>query len=507
MTEIFRVEEATIGDIHQAFRSGRLSCRSLVEAYLARIAAYDTAGPGINAIVTLNPAALEEADALDRAFAGTGQFTGPLHGIPVLLKDQTETAGITTTFGSITADGYLPAADATIVTRLKAAGALILAKTTMPDFATSWFSTSSLSGETKNPYDVNRDAGGSSSGTGAGVAANFATLGVGEDTGGSIRVPSSFNNLVGVRVTPGLISRAGLSPLVSFQDTAGPMTRTVTDAALLLDSLVGHDPKDPWTAACSVARHQGSYADGLSADGLKGKRIGVVREATGSSDDPSAAAVNTVFDTALEALRSAGAEVVDPVVIPDLAHYIEYTSLYVTHSKHDLNTFLAQRPELSHLSVQAIHQDKRFHEALDLFIAIAGGPDNPEDDPEYFRKYIAREAFQREVVNVMAGHGLDALCFPDVQVLPPTRQELRTGKWTTLTFPTNTLIASQTWMPAISVPAGFTDDGVPVGLELVTPPYDEASLFRLGYALEQATLHRRLPDSTPALGREAGPRP
>ncbi|MBX6342191.1 MAG: amidase, partial [Thermomicrobiaceae bacterium] len=237
----FRLQEATIDAIHAAYRSGALTCRQLVELYLARIDAYDRGGPAINAVITVNPRALDEADAADRAFRERGDLAGPLHGIPVLVKDQAETAGIPTTFGSVALRGYVPSADAVVVQRLRAAGAVVLAKTNLPDFATSWFGYSSAGGETKNPYALDRDAGGSSAGTGAGVAANLGAVGIGEDTGGSIRVPASFDNVVGLRVTTGLISRTGLSPLVEFQDTAGPMARTVRDAAILLDALVGYD--------------------------------------------------------------------------------------------------------------------------------------------------------------------------------------------------------------------------------------------------------------------------
>ena len=498
MSTDFQVEEATIGGIHAAYRAGSLTCRQLVETYLARIDGYDKSGPALNSIVTLNPRALEEAERLDAELARTGEPTGPLHGIPIAVKDEVETEGIMTTFGSIAADGYVPDEDATLIAQLRQAGAVILAKTTMPDWATSWFAYSSKSGETKNPYALDRDPGGSSSGTGTAVAANLAAVGVVEDTGGSIRVPASFNNLVGLKVTPGLISRKGMSPLVIFQDSAGPMTRTVTDAAILLDALVGYDPADPYTATYAIARVTGSYTAHLDRDALRGTRIGVIREVFGSEDNPDAAAVNRVIEAALEAMRSAGAELVD-VESLDLTHWIVFTSLYITHSKHDINKFLASRPGLPVRSLEAIYEAKQFHPALDLIEDIMGGPADPHDDPEYFEKYAAREEFQRIVVNIMASNGLSALCFPSVQLVPPTREELNAGKWKVLTFPTNTLIGAQTWMPAMTVPAGFTGEGLPVGLELVALPYGEPMLFRLGFAFEQATQHRQPPDSAPAL--------
>jgi amidase len=497
----FRLEEVTIDDIHSAFRSGEMTCRRLVELYLARIEAYDKSGPELNSILTINPKALEEAEDLDRSFERRGEFVGPLHGIPVLVKDQAETTGIRTTFGSVAFEDYVPEEDATAVKRLKEAGAVILAKTNLPDFATSWFAYSSAGGETKNPYALDRDPGGSSSGTGAAVAANLGAVGVGEDTGGSIRVPSSFDNLVGVRVTTGLISRKGMSPLVVFQDTAGPMTRTVKDAAILLDVLVGYDPEDPFTAAATLARDAGSYAENLDEGELMGARIGVVREAFGPSDDPDSGQVNRVVEGALEAMRGAGTEIVDPVSVQDLQHFIGVTSLYLSQSRYDIDSFLAERPG-SH-TVSELYDSKRFHPRLDLFIAIAeDAPADPEEDPDYHRGLAAREEFRRAILNVMASQGLDALVYPNSQVLPPTREELDDGKWTVLTFPTNALIAAQADLPSISLPAGFADGGVPVGFELVGRPYGEADLLKLAHAYERAASPRKPPESAPPLPDE-----
>ena len=494
----FTLQETTIRDIQAAYLDGRLTCVQLVQAYLDRISAYDQSGPALNAFVKLNPAALDEAAALDRKLAQTKTLVGPLHGIPVAVKDQAETKGIETRFGSIALSGYVPENDAAIVARMKAAGAIILGKTAMPDFATSWFGYSSVNGETKNPYDLDRDPGGSSAGTGAAIAANLATVGIGEDTGGSIRLPSSFNSLVGVRVTPGLISRTGLSPLVVFQDTAGPMGRTVTDTAILLDALVGYDPQDPYTTAFVIADHKGSYTQNLDADGLKGARIGVLKEAFGSDDNPDCAQVNAVIRAAIEQIKSAGADIVE-VSLPNLMEFVVETSLYITHSRHDINKFLASRPSLPYASIDAIYKAGRYHKNLDLIDDIMTGPAHPEEDPDYYRKLAARDAFQRAVVKIMADNRLISMCFPPSQVLPPTREEIRSGRWPVLGFPTNTLIAAQTWLPSICLPAGFTKDGVPVGIEMVVLPYHEPDLFKLGYAFEQATHHRLPPRSTPAL--------
>jgi amidase len=494
----FQLEETTIAAIHAAYRAGEITCADLVDRYLARVEAYDKQGPAINSIVTVNARAADEAKAVDEAFARSKTFKGRLHGIPVVVKDQVETAGIVTTFGSVIADGYVPEKDATVITNLRAAGAIILAKTTLPDFATSWFAYSSKSGTTKNPYDLARDPGGSSSGTGAAVAANFAAVGIGEDTGGSIRVPSSFNSLVGLKVTPGLISRTGMSPLVSFQDSAGPMCRTVSDAAALLEVMVGFDAEDPYTAAAVIAGKV-KYTAYLDLAALKGATIGVVRQAFGAADDAETQSVNEVIEQAIAAMKKAGATILD-VEIPDLMDQILYSSLYITHSKHDIDSFLAKRPQLTLRTTQEIYDQKKYHPNLDLFEQIVqGGPADPLADPEYWPRYAARERFQRNVINVMAKAGANALVFPTVQLPPPTRADLDAKRWTVLTYPTNTLIAAQTWMPAISVPAGYTKDGLPVGIEVVGLPYREADLLSVAYSFEQVTKYRKPPASTPPL--------
>ena len=492
----FKLEETTIAKIHAAYKARKLTAEELVGRYLARIEAYDKNGPKLNSIITINKRAAKDAAKLDAAFKKSRKFSGPLHGIPIVVKDQAETAGIETTFGSIAAKGYVPKKDATAVKKLRDAGAIILAKTAMPDFATSWFGYCSMIGETKNPYDLGRDPGGSSGGTGCAVAANLGAIGVGEDTGGSIRLPASFDNLFGLKVTPGLISRAGMSPLVVFQDSPGPMCRTVTDLAKLLQVMVGYDPADPYTSAAVVAGPT-NYVARLDKNALEGKRIGVVRTAFGDSSNPDAACVNSVVEGAIRAMKKAGAKIVD-VEIPDLMHYIVYSSLYINHSRSAFDGFLASLP-LKHKTIKAIYDAKQYHPMLDLLEDIVGGPEDPYSDPEYYKRYVTSEQFRRVVINVMAKAGADALVYPTTQVQSPTRKELNAGRWRTLEFPTNTLIGAQTWMPGISVPAGFTKGGVPVGMEILGLPYREGDLIALAYAFEQATHHRRAPASAPEL--------
>jgi len=490
-------EQASIAQIHAAMFRGLCSAEQLVDACLARVDAYDQRGPGLNAVVALNPLAREQARALDAALR-RGQQVGPLHGIPMVIKDCLETVDMPTSFGSEIFADYHASEDATVVARLRAAGAIIVAKTTLPDWATSWFGYSSRSGETRNPYDLARDPGGSSSGTGAGVAAGYATIGLGTDCGGSVRVPASFCNLVGIRSTPGLISRKGCNPLVGFQDTIGPMGRCVTDVARVFDVLVGHDVKDALTYASSVARAPASYLSSLVPDALRGLRIGVVRNAFGADDHADAAPVNAVMATALAELQARARPLID-VEIPDLTDWLVRTSLYVIKSKYDIDQFLAGIPNAPAKSVSAIVESKRYHPMLDLLEGIAQGPDDPFSDPAYYPAYVAREEFMKLVVNLMAANDLTTLVYPTVQVVPPTRKDCDNGVWGTLNFPTNTLIGSQTWMPAISVPAGLTPAGLPVGMEILARPYDEPSLFRVAYGFEQVVGHRVHPRACPPL--------
>lgn len=488
------LEQADIATISAELLTGRVSARQLVDAYLERIEALDHRGPELNAVVTINPAAREQADELDRALAETGHPVGPLHGIPMVVKDCLDTADMPTSFGSEIFADYRPDADATVVARLRAAGAVILAKTTLPDWATSWFSYSSRTGVTKNPYDLDRDPGGSSSGTGAAIAAGYATAGLGTDCGGSVRLPSAFCNLVGVRSTPGLISRAGCNPLVSVQDTIGPMTKSVEDAARVFTVMAGFDEADPLTYAYSVARAPQSYLSSLVPDALQGRRIGVLRSAFGADDNPDSGPVNQVMEGALAELRAGGATLVD-VTIDDLPGWIGRTSLYTIKSKHDINLWLAGRPDAPVHTVAEIIDSGRYHKKLDLLEALAAGPDDPLHDLDYFTAYTAREAFMKVVVNLMESNNLDTLVYPTCQVVPPTHEETDSGRWNTLNFPTNTVISSQTWAPAMTVPAGLTDEGLPIGMEILARPYDEPTMFAVGYGFEQVRGHRQHPAS------------
>ena len=483
-------KETTIEDVRKGLIDKKFTISDIVDYYLDRINRFDRNGPKINSIVNINPLAIEEAERIDRFMEEKGKLCGPLHGIPVSVKDQVETEGIKTTFGSIAFSDYSPLKDATIINKMKNSGAIILAKTNLPDFATAWNGISSVLGETKNPYKLERDSGGSSSGTAAAVASNFTMVGVGEDTGGSIRVPSSFNNVYGIRVTAGLISRNGTSPLVGLQDTTGPIARNVKDLATLLDSMVGFDPSDEYSAINIQYPGKETFSSNLTMDSLNGKRIGIIREAFGSDSDSEP--VNRVTEKALASLERAGAELVDSVKIKDLASLTEKSALYLLQSRHDIDKFLSERKtEEGIFTIERLVKEGKFCKHLDLFKGIADGPKDPTGAPDYFERLNSQDVFRRHVLYAMSENKLDALAFPDVKVLPPTWEEVKKGKWTVLTFPTNTLIASQTILPAISMPAGFTNDGIPVGVELLGKQYSEKALIDFAYAYEGIAQTRR----------------
>jgi amidase len=497
--------DLTTGGIRRALVRGETSAETLTRAHLNRIATVD---PALNSIVTATgDAALQRARELDADFAAYRRFAGPLHGVPVVVKDVFETAGVATAFGSAAFEGYMPTVDATAVARLKRAGAIMIGKTAMPDFAASWHGHSSRSGITRNPYDVSRDPGGSSGGTAAAVSAGLAVAGIGTDTGGSIRVPASFCGLVGLRPTPGLISRAGVMPLVSEQDSPGPMTRTVTDAALLLDVLAGRDPGDPLTAcdSDSGARRPLSYTAALARGALSSSRLGVLRFAFAQRSDPREAEVDAVFEAALADLRLADAHIVDPVEIPGLAEDLIETFFYFAQSRHDINEFLATRGT-GHTDLADIVSAGAIWPTMVLLYGIAAAPIDPYVDPQYGRKRARRQALLIKIAGVFADYQLDAVVFPDVRIAAPLRADIEAGRWEEAAeganhpdrapFPVNTLLAAQACLPAITVPAGHTPAGLPVGLEFMGLRYSEATLLRLAFDFESVTHHRRPPTVT-----------
>jgi amidase len=486
-------EELTIGDFLARVLAGTLTSVELVNWYLARIEATNESGPELQAVVTVNPRALDEAADRDAFFASTGDLVGPLHGIPVLVKDQAESSGIRTTFGSKLFELYVPDRDATLITKLRNAGAVLLAKTSLCDFAAGWFSSSSITGHTKNPYSFEHEAGGSSAGTAAGVAANLGLVGIGEDTGGSIRVPASFNNLYGLRVTTGLISRTGFSPLVHFQDTPGPLGRTVSDVASLLDCIVGFDPDDPMTSVAKVDPKESDYAESLAKrPPIEKWRIGVLGSAFESDANPDAAPVNRVIRSAIADLKSMGVPIVEALEIADLSQWLVETSGYVQQSKSDISRFLADRPGAPVSSFMEIYESGTFHPLNDLFHAIASGPETVAH-ADYVSIRQRQDGFQVLLLRTFSLHELDFLVYPTVRVVPPSRRELADLKYDCLTFPTNTVLAAQAGLPALTIPVGFTDSGMPTGMELLGAPRTETALLQFAYAWEQASPFRKAP--------------
>ncbi|MFD1632387.1 amidase [Haloplanus ruber] len=492
-----RIPETTVGAIHEAMRAGDLTSRELVERYTTRIDRYDRTGPELNGVVTVNSAATARAAELDERLAREG-LIGPLHGIPILVKDQALTAGLRTTFGSEAFDDYVPETDATVVSKLRDAGAIILGKTNLPDWAAGDAGVSSVQGRTKNPYALDRDPGGSSAGTGAAVAANLCTVGIGEDTGGSIRVPASCCNLFGIRVTTGLISRAGFSPLVPRQDTPGPMARTVADLARVLDVLVGYDPQDRATSVTQIAGG-GSYLDAVETGDLDGVRLGVVRQAFG--DDERSAPVTAVVEDAMATLSAAGAELVDAVSIPELDARLDETWLYGVRSRAALDDFLDGLEGAPVDGYGDLYERGLYNEGQELLDVIAEGPAEPTARLDYWRKVAAQTDLRQAILAVHSEHDLDALVFPDVKIVPRPAERIGAGARASSaeTYMTNTYIASQSSCPAVSMPGGFTDDGLPVGVELVAPPYRERRLLAIAAAYESVAETRAPPSTAPAL--------
>lgn len=496
----FQLLEASIDDVQDALKSGRTSCRQLVQLYLKRIEAYDKSGPALNAIQTVNTRALAEADRLDAALTSSGTI-GPLHCVAVLLKDQVETNDMPTTYGSAVFKDFIPRRDATIVTRLKRAGAIIIAKSTMGEYASGYIG--SASGIIRNAYDPRRNASGSSGGTGSGIAANFATVGIGEDTGGSLRGPAAVNNLVGLRPTLPLVSRHGMMPVRPSTDTLGPITRTVKDAAIMLDVIAGYDPNDPVTAY-AVGQIPATYTAALLRDGLKAARIGVIRDPMDGRTDQTSEdyrKVRTVVDKAIADLKVAGADVVDPITIPGI---IDRTTKGYDDDQFETeaatNAYLAQH---SNAPVKTLREillsGKVVPSRARALMASIGKTTN---DAGFLQVLNSKEDTRQVVLKLMADHRLDALVYatldhqpsviaPDVMTKSVVDDAAGLGN--------NRRLSSILGFPAITVPAGFTTDGMPVGLEFMGRAFTEALLIKLAYGYEQATHHRKPPPTTPAL--------
>jgi amidase len=491
-TARFPIEETSIGELHAAYRNGRTTALAVCQAHLDRIAAYDRKGPALGSIIVTNANALADAAALDAAFASTGELTGPLHGIPVLVKDNYDVAGVQTTGGSAALLGWVPAVDATVVAKIRAAGGIILAKTTMSEWARGGLDNinSVLPGFARNPYNTAHATGGSSGGTGSGLAASFGVVGLGSDTLGSVRNPSSNNALVGLRPSWALVSRAGMVGLYDKRDTAGPMARTVTDLARLLDVIAGVDPEDPATSE-AVDAIPPSYAAFLDRDGARGRRIGVLRQAF--PPDASDPAVTVLLDRAVADLHRAGAEIVDPFVIPEFDQFPP-SHHPLSEVRAAIERYLAKTGPTFPKTLSDIVASGKFHPLHEVGLIAAASAGVRDDDPIVHRLEADEARMRTTYLAAMDGLGIDALVLP-VATYPPKLN----GDRNTTPAGSLTAIASALHWPAAVVPMGYSYDNLPSGLQIIGRPWSEALLIQIAFAYEQATRHRMPPTTVPPL--------
>jgi len=477
--------ELTVARIHQAYKDKRYSCAQLVQAYIDRIGKYDVQ---INAITVINPRALEIARALDQEFEKTGKLR-PLHGIPMIVKDNFNTRGMPTTGGSLALKDFIPTTDAFMVAKLKDAGAVIIAKSNMAEWAFSPMHTeSSTAGTTRNPYNLDYVPAGSSGGTAAAIAANFGVIGLGTDTGNSIRGPSSHNALVGFRPTLGLVSRHGIIPLYLRNDVAGPMCRTVEDAARVLEAIAGDDPNDPITSH-SEGQIPDHYTRFLDKDGMKGARIGVLRVLSEDHPDPE---IKALFEQAISDIKSMGAEIIDPVAVADFQDLSG--NQWCDDFRQDIEAYLAEfvrREELKTLEdiIRVGSVSPYAKESLEYFATHSGRPEHPEVECRDAYTDTRRIAFRQAIEERMDELQLDAIIYPTWNNRPAHidafREEYKGDS--------NQIIAPHTGQPAFTVPMGVIRGNLPTGLQFLGRMFSEPTLIKLVYAYEQATGHRTLP--------------
>jgi amidase len=492
----FRLQEATVASIHDAFAKGQLTCTQLTKLYLDRIDAYNLRGPALHAIITVNPKAMELAGEMDREYTTNRSSVGSLHCIPTILKDNFNTFDMPTTGGNIGMKDSRPQADAFTVNRIRHAGALILAKANLQEFARGGMSLSSLGGQVLNPYDLTRTPGGSSGGTGAAIATNFAVLGTGSDTGQSIRSPASANSLVGIRPTRGLVSRAGVIPYGLTQDEVGPITRTVKDAALLLDVMAGYDPSDPVTAF-SNEHIPKSYTEQFRTDALRGARIGVMTNLFGTAERHQE--VNKVMEGVIAKFESLSAT----IVRFDLPGY-DTLSPVVSTSQFEARTAmdryfstLGPHAPIKSLAEVVAARTSVVQKTLESELAEVDGMESPE----YKKRMLNRDRLRLVVASKMADLRLDAILYPLQRILvAPVLAADQLER--------NGTLSNGTGFPAVTFPGGFSTPtvsaplGIPVGAELLGLDYAEGKLLAYAYAYEQAAKPRKPPVSTPPLPNE-----
>ena len=492
----FNILEATIDDIHGAYRSGAMTCRELVQAYLDRIAKFDRHGPAINALITVNSEALDEAERLDAAYKASGPV-GSLHGIPVIIKDQADVKGMPTTLGSLLFKNYYPDRESFVAEKLRQAGAVILGKATLGELG-GGDTHGSLFGSTRNPYDPERTVGGSSGGSAASVSANFTTVAVGQEGLASIRRPSTWNGITGMRPSAGLVSRGGVYGCwPEVFGSLGPMARTVTDLAKLLDVMVAYDPEDPITAR-GIGHIPDTFTKFLDKGGLKGVRLGVLRESIGLNTEPDSEdfkKVSAVFDKAVAELRGAGAEIVDPIAIPEIKALLAKRSGGPGDTDESFKNYFGRSANPPFKTPEEVIAAPEFAKV------VKRSQDRFKRKPEATKHYESLKAQDQLMTNflkVMADHNLDAIVHKAVEHQPTLIKD-----WIAPPFVDqkgaphlNTFLV---YVPTIVVPAGFTSDNLPAGLCFIGRPYDDGNLIKFAYAYEQATHHRKPPASTTEL--------
>jgi Asp-tRNA(Asn)/Glu-tRNA(Gln) amidotransferase A subunit family amidase len=501
------IEEATIADLEAAYAAGRTTARAVIQAHLDRIAAYDKRGPLINSLITVNPRALEDADRLDATLRASGRPVGPLHGIPVVVKDNIDVAGLPMTAGFQGWKNYYPLEDAPLVRRIRAAGGIILAKASLSEFTRGISDNinSVVPGFARNPYNTAYATGGSSGGTGAALAASFAVVGIGTDTGGSVRSPSAHNALAGLRPTVGLVSRTGMTPLNSVRDTAGPMARSVADMTILLDVIVGADPADAATARAEGHRPS-TYMSSLRTDALKGARLGVLRQAFRPTvTDPR---IIEQFETTLAELKAAGAEIIDPLTVPvlDAVPRPPQTS---ARFKDDMNAWIAKHPGVPYPSVKAIAESRLAHPLHQAALDAAAAARPVSEDTETIEGLKNEQNYRDGFAAPMDAERIDAVILPTFAQLPVINGDRNTqivlspkpGGGPSAYTGFLTFVASSLQWPAITVPRGYLGEGLPQGLQIIGRPWEDAKIIGYAFAYEQATHHRRPPASTPPLSR------
>ena len=488
----FQLQETTIAAVHAAFRAKTLTCRQLVEQYLDRIDRYDKQGPAINAIITINGNALVIADSLDRHSA-QGGAPGPLHCVPMIVKDNFETVDMPTTGGSLALEGWRPMQDATMVARVRAAGAVILAKSNMAEWAFTPYETVSsiLPGYTRNPYALDRVTAGSSGGTAAAIAANFGEVGLGTDTGNSIRGPSSHTALVGIRSTMGLTSRAGVIPLNEAADIAGPMARTVADAVAVLDVVAGSDAADTVTAEADTRREK-DYRAFLVRGSLRGARIGILRQAYERPTLDSEIAA--LFDSAVAAMRKQGAIIVDTAQVDSLQAILRRQRGNCNRFRADLERYLAERGANAPIkTIAEVLRSRRFHPTVETRLRDAAQvTELPEQSAACESRERMREDLRHAVTAMIDSLGLDALVYPTWSNPPRLTGDLNTPHGDN-----SQLFSRTTGFPSITVPMGYSRGKLPAGISFFGKAWSEGRLIQLAFDFEQATRHRRAPAAVP----------